>query len=1375
MRPFFTNHGLIVLMIAIAIIAIDRFQWEKKVYPGSGEDNCAQEWLMKKKKRQHGYAKMNAPDEFMKMHRLMRTGEGMTGPGYRMNYRFEEMVKAGMLPKDGGLIRSGAAKAGASVLPWIERGPANVAGRTRGLIVDPDDATHLTWFAGSVGGGVWKTTNGGDTWTHLTPSLSNLATTVLAMAPSNHDVIYLGTGEGFFNLDAVDGDGIWKSTDRGLTWFQLASTVAINGSNQNFRSVNRIIIDPSNANVLVAATNTGIYRSTDGGTSWNTAFSGGGRIQHVVANPSNFNTQYAGTDGGNVLKSTDRGVSWFLRSTGVSGDRVELAVSPVDTNRIFASVEGSFLFTSNDGGASWAKVIVTQPGTTAEFDFLGGQGWYDNTIAAHPYDDSTVFVGGVDVFRVDLGPAGASSRGITSVDYENTSSFLSFVGFSGGYTTGIGYGANYFGGGSYGLTVGDCTTVEIRFGSGETQKAHRMNRAFLTDNSYTYIDYSDVPFEVWDITNNRQLMVSYLDSSNNGFFNLSEWSGNFTENIPREAIFVHAIPYNASTPFDSIVNGHGGKEGHKFKNSYVITPALASGANWDPTTLPTSTLRINFGFSQTFTSTTTAITDGYNQYQGGVGNVHVDHHNLVMIPVSAPNNFKILNANDGGLSFSTDGGTNFYKDQNTVNGYNTTQFYGLDKKPGSSQYIAGAQDNGTWISPVNASAISGWTSEFGGDGFDGAWKYNDPNQIIGGSQYNGFQKTTNGGTTWFLATSGLATGSGNAPFTSPIGKSNLEPDVIYAVGLSGVYQSTNFGTNWQLKSISTNWNMWSLTTVEVSEADPTIVWAGGGMSSTRRLHVSTDGGQSFMQTTNYSDGLGTIGLTSGIATHPTDRNTAYALFSVSDRPKILRTTDLGQNWEDISGFGTNSNSSNGFPDVAVYSLLVIPHNTNELWAGTEIGLFISTDNGASWSYSNNGLPPVSIWQMRAVDQQVIVSTHGRGVWTCDIAQLPETVVAPKIQNLTAGNNEVTFTVTIRQVSDSVVVYVDNVPLQTLTNTTPRDVAISYPTTETALKRFQAVSFKNGYAYRSVEKSINVAFDPDIDAPSVTLGALASPIVNVVRFGVGANEPIISVNILVNGSPLTISKKGSLFFGNYILTGSGNLTVEAIAEDTSDNTGSSNKTYQVGQLGKVNSYANYSIQGNGEGYLLVGPADEIETPEGWTRLGQQVDVVATGLDREVDVQMDYRNLIDRLRTEKEYDEGKVGVYSLQNGQWVYVGGEGTKGMVKTRTAAGTFAVFYNPDHQVTPKAYALERNYPNPFNPTTTIRYSVPVDSRVVIRVYNVLGQEVRTLVNEVRSAGRHEVVWDARDDAGKSVATGLYLYRLEAKGFSQVRKMMLIK
>jgi hypothetical protein len=95
--------------------------------------------------------------------------------------------------------------------------------------------------------------------------------------------------------------------------------------------------------------------------------------------------------------------------------------------------------------------------------------------------------------------------------------------------------------------------------------------------------------------------------------------------------------------------------------------------------------------------------------------------------------------------------------------------------------------------------------------------------------------------------------------------------------------------------------------------------------------------------------------------------------------------------------------------------------------------------------------------------------------------------------------------------------------------------------------------------------------------------------------------------------------------------------------------------------------------------------------------------------------------------------------------------------------------------VTPRVFALKANYPNPFNPMTKISFSLPEAQYVIMNVYSVDGTRVASLINETRTAGLHEVLWTGRDDAGQSVASGIYFYRIEAGPYSQVRKMTLMK
>ncbi|RMF66419.1 MAG: hypothetical protein D6743_06425, partial [Calditrichaeota bacterium] len=530
------------------------------------------------------------PDLFAKYHRDIRTRYGESAPSYPPNYRVRELLKANGLKQTQQLPRIQTA----TQIQWVERGPGNVSGRTRALIVDPDDPTFNTWYAGSVGGGVWKTTNAGQSWVELTRGLPNLATSTLAMAPSNHDVIYVGTGEGFGNVGQINGSGLWKSTDRGQTWQQLASTAST-----EFQNITRIIVDPADANVVLVSTSagfnevsntSGIHRSTDGGQTWTKVYDAGLHpVQHLIANPRNFNTQYATVNRVGVVKSLDGGRTWFDASDGVQGvARMEIAISGTDTSRLYLSAESvnapeSILFVSEDAAQTWARARDSRG---FDVDWLAGQGWYDNTIAVHPFTADVVYVGGVNLWRIDVQP-GPQLVGptVTGIDFENTASFLTLINFSGSLAGGV-------------LTAGtvspeDHVSIEIRFGPGKTQKAHRFTvpdgaTSGVPDASYTYQDYVDVPFEVWDIDNNRQLMVSFRDQLNDGEFELRPFNTAFS----REYIFPQAVPYDTVPSPDITVQA-----GHTFRQLHLIWPVLPDGGVWDPANLPDAILRINWGTS----------------------------------------------------------------------------------------------------------------------------------------------------------------------------------------------------------------------------------------------------------------------------------------------------------------------------------------------------------------------------------------------------------------------------------------------------------------------------------------------------------------------------------------------------------------------------------------------------------------------------------------------------------------------------------------------------------------------------------------------------------------------------------------------------------
>ena len=150
--------------------------------------------------------KADKPDEFLKLYNSLRTRANETEPGYSSGYKLKALRTA---------QQTVASMRLSATYNFIERGPGNVPGRTRALIIDPDDANHSTWFAGGVGGGIWKTTDGGQSWVNKTETLPNLAISWLAMADSDHNIIYAGTGEGWGSSTGfIKGSGIYKSIDK---------------------------------------------------------------------------------------------------------------------------------------------------------------------------------------------------------------------------------------------------------------------------------------------------------------------------------------------------------------------------------------------------------------------------------------------------------------------------------------------------------------------------------------------------------------------------------------------------------------------------------------------------------------------------------------------------------------------------------------------------------------------------------------------------------------------------------------------------------------------------------------------------------------------------------------------------------------------------------------------------------------------------------------------------------------------------------------------------------------------------------------------------------------------------------------------------------
>lgn len=287
---------------------------------------------------------------------------------------------------------------------WVSLGPDASPGGYAGLgrlnCVRTDPGNPDLLWVGSASGGLWKSIDGGLSWTTATDELPTLGVTDIAIHPSNSSIMYIATGDG----DAGDtySVGVLKSTDGGQTW----ATTGLNWSTSQQRTISRLLLSPADPNILIAA-GSGIYRSTDAGASWVLATAG--VFRDMEFRPGNPAVLYASGNSNAVYRSTNAGISWQLSNTGISGaiGRIALAVTPADPGMVYAlaanSSNSGFMgfFRSTDGGSTWS-LRSTSPnllGWSPTGDDGGGQGWYDLAAAASPVNANEVYTGGVNTWR----------------------------------------------------------------------------------------------------------------------------------------------------------------------------------------------------------------------------------------------------------------------------------------------------------------------------------------------------------------------------------------------------------------------------------------------------------------------------------------------------------------------------------------------------------------------------------------------------------------------------------------------------------------------------------------------------------------------------------------------------------------------------------------------------------------------------------------------------------------------------------------------------------------------------------------------------------------------------------------------------------------
>lgn len=713
---------------------------------------------------------------------------------------------------------------------------------------------------------------GDDAWTWLGPGNVGGRTRALTIDPADPDVMYAGGVAG----------GIWKTTDGGASW-NVADDLMLN------LAIADIAIDPGNANVLYAGTGEGI----------------------LLGDP--------GLRGLGIFKSVDAGATWSQLPGTVQGVPPgafhyvnKVRVSANDSSRIYAATRTG-VWRSLDAGQTWSIVLsnpfyINQPPTTNGCDV----GCTDLQI--RPDSDPDQLWAAFGTFQSD-GVYRSDDGGDTWVPY----------------TTGGSQGRMTI---AFAPSDNDVMYI-LMANNGSTAPTGRLVNVFRSDDggdSFAGVVAFDTLTGPW-LLSNLVLATGCLEGDT--------YSQGWYDNIIKV------------DPVDPDIVWVGGVD---------LFRSTDGGANWE---IP-------------------AYWFFYSLFEPPPYQVHPDHHNIVFHPdYDGAANQTMYVTNDGGIfrTLNARAATSIEDCplpgddplpeivwERLNNNYGVTQFYHGDSAQTADVFIGGCQDNGT-NRAQSADAPNDWDLIFGGDGGYTAIDPTDADIMY--VEYQFFptiMKSYNGGQSFFEATNGITDTDGL--FITPFAMDQSDPQTLWTGG-SRPWRTTDGALNWE--PVGPNFaGPAAISAIGIAPSDHNVVYLGfnNGYVARTTSGLSANPGWEV-----FTSGL-IGGWVSSVTVDPADVDTAYVTYSNFNIDHVLRTVNGGQSWASIDGI-----EFEGIPDIPAHWIAVRPCNSQELYVATELGIFRSQDGGLAWAPFNDGLAHTVVesldWQH---DDRLVAFTHGRGAY-----------------------------------------------------------------------------------------------------------------------------------------------------------------------------------------------------------------------------------------------------------------------------------------------------------------------------------------------------------------------------------------------------------